>query len=146
MEHLLEYNQWGGNTGVKWVQGGWLLIKGKPNSDGKSHVFAAQAKNVSELARYRADGKPGIPVNMVNLYPDFYGVILNSAGEIKAMKIASDNAYLDKWIGIKGPNIGLNKNKTINWRDTITETSLIKVLQSNEGMLRNSPDLILPQK
>ena len=62
------------------------------------------------------------------------------------MKIASDNAYLDKWIGIKGPNIGLNKNKTINWRDTITETSLIKVLQSNESMLRNSPDLILPQK
>jgi hypothetical protein len=146
MEHLLEYSQWGGNQGIKWSQGGWLLIKGKPNNEGKSHLFAAQVKNVSELARYKVGGKPGIPVNMANLYPDFYGIVINSSNEIKSMKVLADSAYLEKWIGIKGPSIGLNKNKTLNWRDTITETSLMKVLKENEAFLRSSPDLIIPQK
>lgn len=145
MENILEYNQWN-NQGIKWNQGGWLLIKGKPNKDGKSYVFAAQVKNVSELARYKAGGKSGIPVNMANLYPDFYGVVIDSSGQIKGMKLISDATYIEKWMGLKNLSVGLNKNKTLNWRETITETSLNKVLRSNEYTLRNSPDLIIPQK
>lgn len=145
MENLLEYNVWN-NKGVKWNQGGWLLIKGKPDKDGKSYVFAAQVKGVSELARYKSGGKQGIPVNMANLYPDFYGIIINSSGEIKGMKLISDPTYIEKWMGLKNYSVGLNKNKTLYWRDTITETSLNKVLKANEYSLKNSPDLIIPQK
>jgi hypothetical protein len=145
MKNLLEYNHWNNNS-IKWNQGGWLLIKGKPNKEGKSHIFAAQVRNVSQLARYKTSGKEGIPVNMANLYPDFYGIVTDSSGELKAMKLISDTAYIDKWIGLKNLSVGLNKNKTLNWRETIAETSLSKVLKSNEGLLKNSDEFIIPQK
>ena len=145
MENILEYNHWNNNS-VKWNQGGWLLIKSKPNKEGKYHLFAAQVKGVSQLARYKFGGKEGSPVNMANLYPDFYGIVKNNSGEIRGMKLISDPAYIEKWTGLKNLSVGLNKNKTPNWRETITETSLNKVLKSQENFLNDSLDFIIPEK
>jgi hypothetical protein len=145
MNNLLEFNSWI-NEDLKWTQEGWLIIKGKPNKDGKFYLFAAQVKTVSELGRQKVGGKVGIPVNMANLYPDFYGVIINSSGNIASMKLPSTPEYIEKWIGLKGLNIGLNKNKLINWRETINQKSLTKVLKDNESLFRGNPDIVIPKK
>jgi hypothetical protein len=145
MNNLLEFNSWL-NEDLKWTQGGWIIIKGKPNKDGKHYLFAAQVKTVSELGRQKVGGKAGIPVNMTILYPDFYGVIINSSDNIAAIKLMSTPEYIEKWVGLKGLNVGLNKNKLINWRETINQTSLAKVLKENESLLRGNPDVIIPKK
>jgi hypothetical protein len=145
MENISEYNNWSNNA-VKWNQGGWLLIKSKPNKEGKCYMFAAQVKNVSQLARYKFGGKDGVPVNMANLYPDFHGIVKNSSGEIRGMKLISDASYIEKWTGLKNLSVGLNKNKTPNWRETITETSLNKVLKSQESFLNDPTNFIIPEK
>ena len=135
MNNLLEFNSWI-NEDLKWTQGGWIIIKGKP----------AQVKTVSELGRQKVGGKAGIPVNMTILYPDFYGVIINSSDNIAAIKLNSTPEYIEKWVGLKGLSVGLNKNKLINWRETINQTSLAKVLKDNESLLRGNPDIIIPKK
>ena len=145
MNNLLEFNSWI-NEDLKWTQGGWIIIKGKPNKEGKIYLFAAQVKTVSELGRQKVGGKAGIPVNMTILYPDFYGVIINSSDNITAIKLNSTPEYIEKWVGLKGLSVGLNKNKLINWRETINQTSLAKVLQDNESLLRGNPDIIIPKK
>ena len=145
MNNLLEFNSWI-NEDLKWTQEGWLIIKGKPNKDGKFYLFAAQVKMVSELGRQKVGGKAGIPVNMAILYPDFYGVIINSSGNIASMKLPSTPEYIEKWIGLKGLSIGLNKNKLINWRETINQKSLAKVLKDNESLFKGNPDIVIPKK
>ena len=143
MENILEYNQWN-NQGIKWSIGGWLLIKGKKNKEGKCNIFAAQVKSVNELSRYKVGGKEGIPVNMATLYPEFYGIVKDEEGNMKSKKLPYDPTYIEKWTSIKNLKIGLNKNKTINWRETIKETSLNKAIKNSEYFLKNSPDIIIP--
>ena len=81
---------------------------------------------------------------MATLYPEFYGIVKDEEGNMKSKKLPYDPTYIEKWTSIKNLKIGLNKNKTINWRETIKETSLNKVIKNSEYFLKNSPDIIIP--
>jgi hypothetical protein len=134
MDHILEYEML--KEALDWKQGGWVLIKGVPQNDGKSYVFAAQIREIQNLARTKVDGTPGIPVWMCTLYPKFYGIGIKD-GKLKAKDLnAVSDAYMQKWIGLNNYKVGLNHNKTIGWRETIKNTSLPSILSSQEWIIK----------
>jgi hypothetical protein len=141
MNHLLEYENL--NESVNWRQGGWVLIKGTQQKEDKCYLFAARIKNVLTFPRKKADGTPGVPVNMAALYPEFFGIGL-SDGKLAAKEIGElSPEYMKKWISITSPNVGLNYHKTVAWKETIAEISLGKVL-SDQSWLIKAPWIKLP--
>lgn len=132
------------SSGVKWEQGGWIFIRGSKNSEGKNYLFAAPAKYIDNLARYKSSGKSGAPANMVTFYPEFYGIGMDKFSNPVAIKVPSDPEYLKKWMGLSNPNVVLNNNKTPFWKVTITNKSLNKVLKDHEMWFRNDKSLVFP--
>lgn len=134
MDHILEYEML--NEALDWKQGGWVLIKGVPQNDGKSYVFAAQIKEIQNLARTKVDGTPGIPVWMCTLYPKFYGIGVRD-GKLKPKELSSvSDVYMKKWIGLNNYRVGLNHHKTIAWKETIKDTSLPSILNNQEWIIK----------
>jgi hypothetical protein len=134
MDHILEYEML--TEALDWRQNGWVLIKGVPQNDGKSYIFAAQIKEIQNLARTKVDGTPGIPVWMCTLYPKFYGIGLKS-GKLAAKELSAvSDVYMQKWIGLNNYRVGLNHHKTIGWRETIKDTSLASVLSKQEWIAK----------
>lgn len=76
----------------------------------------------------KVGNKPGIPVYMVNLYPEIY-ILGYKNGELSTKKVMPTEQYLQKWVGMTGFNIGLNKNKTPNWRNTINNKNMAEVIK-----------------
>ena len=101
------------------------------------------AKYVSELSRFKSGNKPGAPVYMVNLYEEVY-IIGYKDGRLSYKKVMPTEEYLQKWVGMSGFNIGLNKNKTPNWRNTINTTQMQKVIADAQYWLPAEPWAILP--
>lgn len=129
---------------IKWEQGGWVLLRGNPNKEGKQFVFCAPVKYIQNLARQKADGKPGVPANMVTLYPEFYGIGWDENTNPKAVKISPSLESIKKHIGLSGYNVVLNEKKTPFWRNTVTERSLKKILNQYKLWMMNDPSIIIP--
>lgn len=144
MENVLEYQNWL-NEGVSWVQEGWIFIKGKPqkDKDNMSYVFLCPVKYVNELGRMKVGNKEGMPVYMANLYEEIF-ILGRKDGKLVVKKAMPTEKYLKNWVGMTGFNIGLNKNKTPNWRNTIIEKSMQKVIKDAEYWLPSEPWAIIP--
>ena len=145
MENLLEYQSWLNESTLSWTQGGWVFIKGKPQKDkeNKSYVFLTSVKYVNELSRMNVGNKPGIPVYMANLSDEIY-IIGYKDNKLSYKKAMITYKYLQKWVGMSGFNIGLNKNKTPNWRNTINIQQMSKVIADAQYWLPAEPWAILP--
>lgn len=145
MDHILEYESWINESGLPWTQGGWVFIKGKPLKDkeNKSYVFLMPVKYVKELARAKRGNQPGIPVYMVNLYEEIY-IVGYKDGKLSTKKVMPTEEYLQKWVGMSGFNIGLNKNKTPYWRNTINVQQMPKVLADAQYWLPAEQWAIIP--
>jgi hypothetical protein len=145
VENLLEYESWLNEGSLPWTQGGWVFIKGKPLKDqkDKSYVFLMSVKYVNELSRMKVGNKPGIPVYMANLYDEIH-IIGYKDGKLSSKKVMPTEEYLQKWVGMTGFNIGLNKNKTPNWRNTITIQQMPKVMADAQYWLPAEPWAIIP--
>lgn len=143
---ITDFNQFESSISesIRWEQGGWIFIIGKPNKDKKSYLFMAQVKYVETLARKKADGKPGIPANMATLYTEFYGVGFDKQTNPILKKVSSDPQYLEKWLGISKPSIVLNNNKTPFWRETIIKKNEKEILPDYTMWLLNDKSLIIP--
>jgi hypothetical protein len=145
VENLLEYQSWLNESTLSWTQGGWVFIKGKPQKDkeNKSYVFLTSVKYVNELSRMNVGNKPGIPVYMANLSDEIY-IIGYKDNKLSYKKAMITYKYLQKWVGMSGFNIGLNKNKTPNWRNTINIQQMSKVIADAQYWLPAEPWAILP--
>lgn len=145
MENLLEYESWLNEGTLPWTQGGWVFIKGNPQKDkeGKSYVFLMPVKYVQELSRMKVGNKPGIPVYMTNLYEEIY-IMGYKDGKLSYKKVMPTKEYLQKWVGMTGFNIGLNKNKTPNWRNTINVQQMQKVIDDAQYWITAEPWAIIP--
>ena len=145
MKNLLEYQSWLNEGALPWTQGGWVFIKGKPQKDkeDKSYVFLMPVKYVQELSRMKVGNKAGIPVYMANLYQEIY-IIGYKDGKLSYKKVMPTEEYLQKWVGMTGFNIGLNKNKTPNWRNTINVQQMPKVIADAQYWLPAEPWAIIP--
>jgi hypothetical protein len=143
MEHLFEYETWI-NESVRWNQGGWIFIKGKPQKDKLSYVFMAPVKYVTELNRIKKSGDQGMPVYMAVLYENMIILGKDKSGNVIGRRAMVTPEYLEKWVGMSGFKIGLNKNKTPEWRDTIYKTDPNAVLRENQGWLKQLPWANLP--
>lgn len=131
MQNLLEFESWIGES-VTWTENGCVLIKGKPLEDGKSFLFLAKIKNLQNLARMKRGSNPGMPVNMAILYPEIWKVGFNLEKKLVAKKVMPSLDYLQKFVGISDFKVGLNQNKTPNWRNTINQSNIRKVLDETE--------------
>jgi hypothetical protein len=145
VENLLEYQSWLNESTLSWTQGGWVFIKGKPQKDkeNKSYVFLTSVKYVNELSRMNVGNKPGIPVYMANLSDEIY-IIGYKDNKLSYKKAMITYKYLQKWVGMSGFSIGLNKNKTPNWRNTINIQQMSKVIADAQYWLPAEPWAILP--
>jgi hypothetical protein len=132
------------NENVKWQQGGWVFLLGKPEKDGKSYLFVAPIKYLQNLARTKAGGAPGIPANMVTLYPEFYGVGWDNSRNPKLAKISPSLESIKKHIGLSGYNVVLNERKTPFWKVTANEKNLNKILNDHVMWMINDPKLNIP--
>lgn len=131
MENLLEYQNWM-NENLNWTQEGWLFVKGETNENGKNGLFLFKIKTIQNLARMKKGGEKGVPVYMALLYPEVYKVGYTLDRKLTARKVMPTVPYLQKFVGINDFKVGLNQNKTPNWRNTVNERSLKKVLDSAE--------------
>ena len=145
MENLLEYQTWINEGSLDWSQGGWVFIKGKPqkDKDNKSYVFLMPVKYVQVLSRVNIGNKQGMPVYMATLYDDLY-IIGYKDSKLSYKKAIPTAGYLQKWVGMSGFNIGLNKNKTPNWRHTINVLQMPKVISDAQYWLPSEPWAIIP--
>jgi hypothetical protein len=145
VENLLEYQSWLNESTLSWTQGGWVFIKGKPQKDkeNKSYVFLMPVKYVRELPRAKMGDKPGIPVYMANLYDEIY-IIGYKDNKLSYKKAMPTYEYLQKWVGMSGFNIALNKNKTPNWRNTINVQQMPNVIADAQYWLPAEPWAIIP--
>jgi hypothetical protein len=100
-------------------------------------------KYVKELPRVNIGNKPGIPVHMANLFEEIY-IIGYKDGKLSHKKAMPTEKYLQKWVGMAGFNIGLNKNKTPNWRNTINVQQMQKVMTDAQYWLPAEPWAIIP--
>jgi hypothetical protein len=135
MENLLEYQNWM-NENLSWTQDGWLFVKGEVLENGKNNLFLFRIKNIQNLARKKKGGESGVPVYMAILYPEVYKVGYTLDRKMTARKVMPTVAYLQRFVGINDFKIGLNQNKTPNWRNTINENILRKVLVSAETWIQ----------
>lgn len=87
--------------------------------------------------------KPGIPVYMANLSDEIY-IIGYKDNKLSYKKAMITYKYLQKWVGMSGFSIGLNKNKTPNWRNTINIQQMSKVIADAQYWLPAEPWAILP--
>lgn len=132
------------NENVKWEQGAWVFLLGKPDKEGKSYLFVAPIKYIQNLARTKVSGAPGVPANMVTLYPEFYGVGWDNFKNPKLAKISPSLESIKKHIGLSGYNVVLNERKTPFWRVTATEKNLDKILKDHVMWMINDPKLNIP--
>ena len=100
-------------------------------------------KYISELARVKSGNKPGIPVYMVNLYQEVF-ILGYKNGELSYKKVMPTEQYLQKWVGVSGFNIGLNKNKTPNWRNTVNKKNIAEVIKDAKYWLPYEEWAIVP--
>jgi hypothetical protein len=131
MRNLLEYQNWISES-VNLTQDGWLFVKGETLENGKNNLFLFKVKTLQNLTRKKKSGELGVPVYMAILYPEVYKVGYNMERNLIARKVMPTQAYLQKFVGIDNFKIGLNQNKTPNWRNTINEKTLRKVLNDAE--------------
>lgn len=129
---------------IKWEQGGWVFLVGTPDKEGKSYLFCAPVKYIQNLARTKVSGKPGVPANMVTLYPEFYGVAFDQSTNPKLVKISPSLESIKKHIGLSGYNVVLNERKTPFWRITTKEKDLMKLLNDHKRWMMNDPSIRIP--
>ena len=127
MENLLEYQNWI-NENLDWTQEGWLFVKGETLESGKSNVFLFKVKTIQNLARNKKGGESGVPVYMALLYPEVYKVGYTLDRKLTTRKVMPTQVYLQRFVGLNDFKVGLNQNKTPNWRNTVNEKTLRKVL------------------
>ena len=132
------------NPEPEWKQGGWVFLVGKPNSEGKSYLFCAPVKYIQNLARTKVSGKPGIPANMVTLYPEFYGIGFDERSNPKTVKISPSLESIKKFIGLSNYNVVLNERKTPFWKTTIREGNLRRIMEDHKMWMKNDPRIIIP--
>lgn len=128
----------------KWEQGGWVFLIGKPDKNEKSYLFCAPVKYVQTLARQKSDGNPGVPANMVTLYPEFYGVAWDANTNPITVKISSSLDSIKKHIGLSGYNVVLNEKKTPFWKTTVLEKNIKKNLEDHKMWMINDPRIVIP--
>jgi len=80
---------------------------------------------------------------MATLYDDLY-IIGYKDSKLSYKKAIPTAGYLQKWVGMSGFNIGLNKNKTPNWRNTINVLQMPKVISDAQYWLPAEPWAIIP--
>lgn len=100
-------------------------------------------KYVRELPRAKMGGKAGMPVYMANLYDEIY-IIGYKDNKLSYKKAMPTYEYLQRWVGMSGFNIALNKNKTPNWRNSINVQQMSNVIADAQYWLPAEPWAILP--
>jgi hypothetical protein len=135
MENLLEYENWMSEN-LNWTQDGWLFVKGEALENGKNNLFLFRVKTIRNLVRKKKEGEPGVPVYMAILYPEVYKVGYTLDRKMTARKVMPTVVYLQRFVGMNDFKIGLNQNKTPNWRNTVNEKILRKVLESAETWIQ----------
>ena len=131
MENLLEYNHFSHDK-LNWIQEGLLFIKGEEDESGKSGLFLFKIKSISSVSKKKKGGESGVPVHMAILYPEIYKIGYTLERKLVARKVMPSTKYLEKFLGLSTFKVGLNQNKTPNWKNTVGEKSIGKVLGDAE--------------
>jgi len=104
----------------KWEFGGIVLMKGKPDDDGKKFLYALRIEKIIYVS-------PGHFRALLSNDPIYR--ISNEDNKFIPKQLGFNREYNKKFIGLSGKFISLNdKNKkTPMWRRTVAEKNIYKV-------------------
>jgi hypothetical protein len=122
----------------KWADGGILLIRGLPQKDGLTRLYATRLRKVA------VEGLRGF--SKAYVYPEFYVVSRKLDGNLGINKFMTTPEILRKAIGMSSNSIGLNSKtgKTPLWRESIKETSFDKFLKGNKDNILGIDQIYFP--
>jgi len=121
MENLLDFSGYLLESETpKWESGGIVLIKGKPNAEGKKPLYAMRIDKVVSAGNdhYRAF------LNDESVYR-----IAKDGDKFVPRRVDFNPDYNKKFVGVSGKMIGLNdrNKKTPKWKKTISEKNIHKI-------------------
>ena len=122
----------------QWKDGGILLIKGIPQRDGLTRLYATRVRKIA------VEGLRGF--SKAYTYPEFYVIGRRFDGSLSANKFLINSETLKRAVGINSFSIGLNSKtgKTPLWRDSIKETDFKKFLGEFKDSILALDGIFLP--
>ena len=122
----------------KWADGGILLIRGLPQKDGLTRLYATRVRKVA------VEGLRGF--SKAYTYPEFYVVSRKFDGNLGINKFMAAPEILRKAIGMSSNSIGLNSKtgKTPLWRESIKETSFDKFFKESKDNILGIDQIYFP--
>lgn len=131
------------NTNM-WFNGGVLLIKGKPGSDGLFPLYAVNIIDLKELSRTKVDNTPGQSAKMAILNNNLNRLIIQD-GQLKALKVDHKHfASLSRTLNFNGRQshaVTLNNNKTPMHWETLKYTNFPQLFQHVSVDIINLPGI-----
>lgn len=122
----------------KWTDGGILLIRGLPQRDGLTRLYATRVKRVA------VEGLRGF--SKAYTYPEFYVVSRRFNGNLGINKFQPSPEILKKTLGMSSHSIGLNSKtgKTPLWRESVKEVNFDKFLKEKKDDILGIPQIYFP--
>ena len=136
---LEQINESSGNTYFpRWRDDGILLIRGLPQRDGLTRLYAARVKRIV------GEGLRGF--FKAYTYPDFFIVTQKWNGDLDVNKIPSTPEILQRIMGIKSLAIGLNAKtgKTPLWEKSVQEANFRRFLDEFKDAIKDIPGIHFP--
>jgi hypothetical protein len=122
----------------QWKDGGILLIRGIPQRDGLTRLYATRVRKIA------VEGLRGF--SKAYTYQEFYVIGRRFDGSLSANKFLINPETLKRAIGINSFSVGLNAKtgKTPLWRDSIKETDFKKFLGEFKDSILSLDDIFFP--
>ncbi len=122
----------------QWKDGGILLIRGIPQRDGLTRLYATRVRKIA------VEGLRGF--SKAYTYPEFYVIGRRFDGSLSANKFLINPETLKRAVGINFFSIGLNAKtgKTPFWRDSIKEIDFKKFLAGFKDSILALGGIFLP--